>query len=280
MNIQQRESAVEKANGCPRCTSWKHQRNDCKMSPNSCGEQLGGSKCTGDHSRLLHGSTNVYCAALNAAFNTFTSNSDLFSCVKEEEDTLYYIQDIPIAKSTKPARVLWDRGSNRVLIREEFAKANRLMSKRVTYNMDTVGEKTKQIKGNIYILDLVDMYNNVRTVWGYGISKIMLSSRPNISKLQHLFPHIPAAAFNELAAKQVDVLIGLNMNELHPAGGLGVDRVGGLSALRSLFGCGWVIGGHHGEIQSPTNCMSHTAATLKIAKLQVLPEPSHTPEFW
>ena len=42
--------------------------------------------------------------------------------------------------------------------------------------------------------------------------------------------------------RDVDILIGLNMNELQPAGGLGNDRVGGLTVLRSLFGCGWVVG--------------------------------------
>ena len=170
--------------------------------------------------------------------------------MKEEEATLYYIQDIPIKKSSMPARVLWDKGSNRVLIRDEFAKATKLISKEVTYNMETVGDQeAKQYHSNIYLLDMVDMYNNVRTVWGYGVSKIMLSSRPNLSKLQKIFPHIPASAFEALATNEVDVLIGLNMNELQPAGGVGVDRVGGLSALRSLFGCGWVIGGHHDDIK-------------------------------
>ena len=56
--------------------------------------------------------------------------------------------------------------------------------------------------------------------------------------------------FQALATKEVDVLIGLEMNELQPAGGNGVDRVGGLSAHRSLFGCGWVIGGHHDDVRA------------------------------
>ena len=54
-----------------------------------------------------------------------------------------------------------------------------------------------------------------------------------------------------LPGKEVDILIGLNKNKIHPAGGLGSDKSGGLKALRSLFGTGWVIGGHHGSI--PTN---------------------------
>ena len=78
----------------------------------------------------------------------------------------------------------------------------------------------------------------------------------------------------------MDVLIGLNMMEIQPAGGMGVDKVGGVTALRSLFGCGWVLGGHHPSIQSQSQLLSTSAVTMRCAKLQVRPEPSHTPEFW
>ena len=286
MNIQQRATAVESAGGCPRCTSWGHQRKACKMRADSCGADVGASKCKGDHSKLLHGSGNVYCAALNAGLGGPSYEhvgTDSFSCVKEGEDTIFYLQDVPVKKAAESTRVMWDRGSNRVLIREEYAKDNRLISKEVTYSMETVGSQDIQmVNSHIYLLDMVDMYGNVHTIWGYGVPRIMSSAVPDLSSIRKLFPHIPAEAFEALASKEVDVLIGLNMNELQPAGGLGVDRVGGLSALRSLFGCGWVIGGHHDDIKgSDSNYhISTRATTLKIAKILLKPEPSHTPEFW
>jgi hypothetical protein len=209
-------------------------------------------------------------------------NTDIFSCVNEGEETIYYLQDIQINKTVSSARVLWDRGSNRVLIREEYAKSHKLVSKQVTYQKETVGaEQPKEMHSNIFLLDMVDMYGNIHTVWGYGVPRIMTSSVPNLTALRKLFPHIPAEAFAALVTKEVDVLIGLNMNELQPAGGVGVDRVGGLTALRSLFGCGWVIGGHHDDIKESSNSsVTSSAANLKIAKLLIKPEPSHTPEFW
>ena len=70
-------------------------------------------------------------------------------------------------------------------------------------------------------------------VWGYSIDKIMVSSVPDLSALQSKFPHVPAAALKSLEAKEVDILIGLNMAEIMPSGGLGCDRVGGMKALRS-----------------------------------------------
>ena len=88
-------------------------------------------------------------------------------------------------------------------------------------------------------------------------------------------------AFLPLPEKNVDILIGLNMNELQPAGGLGDDRVGGLSVLRSLFGCGWVVSGHHESIgSSHSSGISSAAAILKIAKILVEPKPVMSPEFW
>ena len=33
------------------------------MKANSCSDNVNGSKCTADHSMLLHGSGNVYCGA-------------------------------------------------------------------------------------------------------------------------------------------------------------------------------------------------------------------------
>ena len=280
MSTQQRAAAIERVQGCARCTAWGHQRKDCRMRPNSCGTDAGGTKCSGDHSRLLHGSCNVFCAALSAGSGG--SLSDMFACVKEEEDTVYYLQDIPVSKSQDTARALWDRGSNRVLIREEFAKEQNLVSMPVTYQIVTVGEHAaSQHHANIYLLDLVDMYGNIRNVWGYGIPKIMTSEVPDLSPIRKLFPQLPSEAFNALATKEVDVLMGLNMNELQPAGGTGIDKVGGLSALRSIFGSGWVVGGHHDDIKyGVSGQMSTAAVTVKIAKVLVRPEPSLTPEYW
>ena len=256
-------------------------RKDCKMKANSCGADLGGSACTGDHSKLLHGSTNVYCAALNAGNQKPLSGPDQFSCVKESEETLFYHQDIPFKRSKVKARVMWDKGSNRVLIREDFAEKNRLISKEVTYMIEVVGKELEQVHSKIYLIDLLDMYGNIHTIWGYGVPKIMTSCIPDLSSVRPLFPHIPDQAFSPLPAAEVDVLIGINMNELQPAGGLGNDRVGGLTALRSLFGCGWVIGGHSDDIKATGGTsVSPAAVILKIAKILIEPQKSLTPEFW
>ena len=140
MNIQQRAAAVEAAKGCPRCTSWKHVKKDCRMKPNSCGFNSGNSTCQLDHSRMLHGNTNVYCAALNASGLTGSK----FSCVDESQETVFFLQDIPVRKTKTAARVMWDRGSNRVLITDSYARRNNLVSRDVVYTIEAVSREPQQ----------------------------------------------------------------------------------------------------------------------------------------
>ena len=283
MNLQQKSEAIEKFKGCPRCTSWNHQRTDCKMKANSCSVNSGSGVCTGDHSKLLHGTTNVYCAALQVKIShVATSPDDPFTCVHEDQETVFYLQNIPAKNSSfnSKARVFWDKGSNRVLIKEEYALQNNLLAKAVTYIMKVVNSEPVVIQSHIYLIDLIDMYGNVHTVWGYGVKSIMNSAVPDLSAVRKLFPHVPTEAFDGMPEQDVDILIGLNKNELQPAGGLGSDKVGGLSVLRSLFGCGWVVGGHHEDIIASHYSISSEAAMLKIAKIQIEPVPSLTPEFW
>merc|ERR1711888_226387 len=127
------------------------------------------------------------------------------------------------------------------------------------------------------LLDLIDNHGNTRSLWGYGVPRVMGSGVPSLLPIRKLFPHIPAAAFEALESKEVDVLIGLNMMEIQPAGGMGVDKVGGVTALRSLFGCGWVLGGHHPDIHSQSQLLSTSAVTMRCANLLVDPISSPKP---
>merc|ERR1719318_2056561 len=124
MNISDRAAQVQKCTGCPRCLSWNHARDACKMPANSCNKDLGnGVRCKGDHSKLLCGSGNPYCAAVSVqhpgghvAVDTVVGEGD-FSCVDESAEIVYFLQDIPVNGCKKTARTFWDKGSNRVFIR-------------------------------------------------------------------------------------------------------------------------------------------------------------------
>jgi len=292
MSITARAKTVEKYKGCPRCTSWNHTRDKCRMPANSCGkDDSSGRKCVGDHSRLLCGSGVPYCAAVKVKKGLVNSGSSIsseessiaFQSVDQNAETVPYFQDITVKGASEPARVFWDDGSTRVLIRDEYAADQNLMKKEVKFSLEVVGS-TQEHTGFIYLLDLVDMYGGVHRIWGYGIDRIMLSSVPDLSCLDSVFPHVPAGVFKAMKEKEVDVLIGLNMNEIFPYGGSGVDQKKGIKIKRSLFGHGWCIGGvlDAGLSQSAADChvVSSQAALVRSAKFSIVPQPPITPDFW
>ena len=96
------------------------------MTPNNCMKDLPtGVKCKGDHSKLLFGSGNAYCYAARAVQKVTKVVSDSvdkqFDSVNESAETVCYFQDIPVVGHNYMARTFWDEGSNRVLIRQDFA---------------------------------------------------------------------------------------------------------------------------------------------------------------
>ena len=117
------------------------------------------------------------------------------------------------------------------------------------------------------------MFGVKHSVWSYGIDKIIDPDDPvDLQPVRSLFPHVPDQAFVPLPKKRIDILMGLNFNTLFPSGGTGVDTVGNLKALRSMFGTGWVLGGCHESLKpNPLKLTSH-AATARVAKVSVVPD--------
>ena len=281
MTAAARAKAVEKCKGCPRCTSWSHSRDKCKMPSNNCNkEDTAGTKCKGDHSKLLCGSGNAYCFALNAVGSLVDANEEAFKAVDELAMTVFYLQDIPVAGHDVKARTFWDDGSNRVLITEEFGLRLGLVKKEIRFALEAVNHEVEYRTGHIFLLSLVDMHGVLHDIWGYSVDKIMLSSTPDMSAMQALFPHVPMAAFRAMQAQEVDILIGLNMSPIMPEGGSGIDKVGGMKALKSIFEPGWVVGGLLDSQDSQSCNISSQAALVRSAKMLIMPEPALSPDFW
>ena len=242
MTASQRASAVERCQGCPRCLSWSHKRDQCRMPANSCGKDLTGTRCTGDHSKLLCGSGNTYCAVVSVGKSVTTDMSENEK-IDENVGTIFYIQDLEVSGASQTAETFWDTGSNRCIIRDSYATQQDLPSQTVTYTLEAVGGKEEVVTSKIYKLKLVDRFGISHPIWAYGYSHIMSSEAPDMSPLKMKLPHVPKEAFTSMSSGDIDLLMGLNFNHLFPEGGANKDKVGGIKALRSLFGCGWVISG-------------------------------------
>ena len=299
MNSRQRAETLQNCGGCARCTAWGHSKDDCKMPVIDCKEVINGSRCHRDHSRLVCNSGVAYCLAARASGHSNRVD------INEHQATLHYMQDIPVNNGGS-SRVLWDDGSNRVLINNSFALERNLKSKDAVITIKAVNQ-VKQMNVKIYELDLVDIYGRLHHIWGYGIDEIIEPDEPvDLSQVRDFFPHVPDQAFATLPKRRIDILVGLNYNSLHPYGGTGVDLVGNLKALRSRFGCGWVIGGCHEDLKVCPIKFTSLAASARICRLSVVPEvsvadcgkfladhsessarfgkvsvnPAFTPEFW
>jgi hypothetical protein len=154
------------------------------------------------------------------------------------------MQDVPINNTDILARTFFDEGSNRVLIRDEYAAKAGLVQKKVLWKLLVVGkEEPESIESHMYLAELVDKTGKFWKIWGYGIDAIMKAGVPILMHMKKYFPHVPEAALLGLMEKEVDILIGLNMNHLMHTGGKGKNRHQGMRAKTSLFGSGWVLDG-------------------------------------
>ena len=146
MTSRQRAETLEQYGGCARCTSWGHKKSDCYQNIVDCSEMVNGSRCHKDHSVLVCNSGVAYCLAARS------SGGSSFDDIDEMQATLHYTQDIPVNKGDK-ARTVWDDGSNRVLVNNDFARENNLKSRDTTVTMKVVGG-VKKMKVKLYELDL------------------------------------------------------------------------------------------------------------------------------
>ena len=284
----ERATILENQQSCPRCLSWTHSKGskDCKAPKNSCFKDKGnGNKCRGDHSRMVCGSNNIYCAATKVAKNCLSTADQ--SCDHTAHDVegeaLMLLEDIKFKKGSKfsTCRSFWDNGSNRILINNSFAKENKLRSTEVSYKISVVGGKELTEKGVIHEIELVDNLGNLHKVWGFGIDLIMRPPDPiDTHSVRSLFPHVPDSVFDPLPQKRIDMLIGVNFFGLHPDGGQGRNSVGNLKMLHSKFSKGWLLGGSHPLLQPTAESLPSAALSIaRVCRVEVRPVLSIKSDF-
>ena len=305
MTAKNRGETLQKFSACSRCTSWLHKKEDCKGPAVSCKEQIDGSECGADHSRMVCQSGIAYCTSL--AVNTDSAIQSQ-AYMNEDMPTIPYLQDLQVEhrghKCT--ARTIWDCGSNRVLVNKDFASENDMRPTSATVIMKTVGGHDNKIDVKIYEFNLVERNGTAHKVWGYGIDSIIEPDDPiDPSSLRKLFPHVPSELFVKLEKRRIDLLIGLNFNGLFPVGGSGRDCRENLKVMKTKFGStGWILGGSHRSLCcSKPQLSSGAAEILTAAKVHCIPdvgvrildhdkikekvtvmkialEPMLTPEYW
>ena len=277
MTAKARGETLQKFSSCVRCTSWLHKKSDCQSLAVSCREQLDGTACGKDHSRLVCQSGVPYCTQLTTRTSSQGSKSLRVSDIDENVQTIPYIQDLTVASKGEKsqARAYWDGGSNRVLVNNEYAMENNMTPSPVTVIMKTAGGGREKLEANLFELHLVERNGICHRIWGYGVDTILEPDDPvDPSSVRHLFPHVPKEVFVKIQKRRIDILIGLNYNGLFPTGGTGKDCNQNMRIMQTRFGdLGWILGGSHADLQCSNPQLSSGAARiLTAARLQCVPD--------
>ena len=290
MSARDRALQLEKAGGCSRCTGWSHKKDDCRMPGFVCGVDKNGIKCQADHSRLVCGSGVAYCGnlkvSLNSSSSSTVSSSDSPTSSSDSDfpnldaETLLSFQDVKIAGVDGDQLTCYDNGSNRSLIRNDFAKESNLRSQKIKYRLKAVGANEKIEETEFYIFEFEDNSGIKTKVWAFGIDEIMPEpDAVNLQPVRNLFPHIPDTAFKTTPRKQVNILIGNNFLSLHPSGGQGRNSVGNLRVCQSAFGNGWVVSGAHPLLDaSHPNLTAQAISLVRVNRVDIIPVLPET--FW
>ena len=272
LDPQTRGELLEKQKACIICTSWTHQKQSCSVPLNiaRCSEKENGKPCEQLHSQLVHGCKIPYC--LSARVGVFsTGNQSKMSDIDVHANTLALLQDISTGNAV--ARTQFDDGSTRILVTHSYAKKAGFQSVPAIYNMQVVGKGWETVEDVMYLFELTKKSGETVKVWGYGINSITDSVQPSdLSNIRSSFPHVPEDAFKKQDERPVDILIGMNFFGLHPGGGTGKDKVGNLKALKSDFGCGWVIGGSDPRLKpSKVQLSAQALAMTTVCKVEMKP---------
>ena len=103
---------------------------------------------------MVCGSGSAYCGAVKPAM-LYSPNSSDSEFPDLSAETLLMFQDVKVAGSKSPARVVWDKGSTRGLVTHEFAKACGMRSEEIVYRLDVVGNQGKPEKGGKKLSSMV-----------------------------------------------------------------------------------------------------------------------------
>ena len=96
------------------------------------------------------------------------------SHIDEGSPTISYIQDVTVDYKGKriDTRVLWDTGSNRILVNNDFAKENNMSSTPALVKMKKVGGVEQKLDVKIYEMGLVERSGRIQ----FGAMELILLS--------------------------------------------------------------------------------------------------------
>ena len=264
MSSRERGELLEKVKGCYKCTSWKHQGDDCFTRGKSCCPVVeGGVACSGAHHKSLHGSGVAFCHKISVKVDKIhvVDSDDISDDTNKppgiSQPVLLEVQSFKVHEVT--AKVFFDNGSSAALVTHSFAQQAGLNGDTVTYWLVVVGHEKVLRQTTLYKMFLEDNTGKKHEVLAYGIDQISEDSQVvDLHGVKTVFPGAPREVFNRPSGP-IDILIGSAYKNLQPYGGEGSFTKGRLRLVRSLFGCGFILTGTHPSISATENSVTDHA---------------------
>ena len=162
--------------------------------------------------------------------------------------------------------VFMDNGSNCSLITHSLANKLGLQGRFSREWVELAGKAPELMDVKYYKLKWTMPDGSKRSMRLLGLEKITSSAPPvDVSPAYALFPHIPKGSLDRPEG-EVGILLGLDQVDLHAGGGMGIDQVGTLRVLTLPHDTGYVLIGHHPQIQFQDVEVVPAANTWKMAK--------------
>ena len=165
-------------------------------------------------------------------------------------EALLPIQMISVDDDNK-VRVMFDNCSQSSFILVDTARKLGLQGILVNYILICTDGSRKKMQGGLYKLSLKDISGQDHEIEAIGIEKLSSSySGLKVTNIRKSVQHLSicnSVTDGKLARDQgdLDLLIGTDLAQLHPKAVADVDQ---LTLMRSKFGTGWTLMGHHKEI--------------------------------
>ena len=163
MSLDDKEKAIESAQGCVLCTDWTHKVDKCdakfgnKPWKNCNVKENSGKVCGKKHHNLLHGSTHAY--VVNMIVSAAKKKPRDIVPEEENQEVLLLTMKLSVMSEknkTVESITFFDSGSSMCLVREAFAKSLNLSGQKVALNVQVVGQNWSIWETTRYSITLLD----------------------------------------------------------------------------------------------------------------------------
>ena len=236
MSLEQKAEFLEAKGCCPRCLSWNHQKDQCKVKPPTCGLKLpNGEFCLRDHHRSMHHSKSQYCDAAAIVVEVHAAEA-------QDARVLLAVQELPLMTDHGQivAKGFWDSGATICLCTHDWATRNGLTGVDTSLYLKVIQHVHEQVDSKRYDLLLTDIRGDHWKIRAFGVDSISMEQ-------EYVPPPELIAKYPELTVQQmsrsageIDLLLGMDVVGLHP---VTIRSEGNQRLLNTKFGVGKLLVG-------------------------------------